>query len=119
MGKKCDIVSADVYHSASRYLLGTETLTSIVLPQTIDWLFKENRLAIGLEHLRFQGLCYEASEVADFKEGTLKSLAGNAFPGLFYVSKPEGLQGLPGPSGSFQGSLAALEKIRAPMSFAP
>ena len=90
MGKKCDIVSADVYHSASRYLLGTETLTSIVLPQTIDWLFKENRLAIGLEHLRFQGLCYEASEVADFKEGTLKSLAGNAFFGLFYVSKPLG-----------------------------
>ena len=106
MGKKGDIVSADVYHSASRYLLGTETLTSIVLPQTIDWLFKESRLAIGLEHLRFQGLCYEASEVADFKEGTLKSLAGNAFLGL--LSKPEGLQGLPGPSGSVQGSLAAL-----------
>ena len=68
----------DVYHSATRYLMGTEDASSIILPKSQIWHFEKNRLIVAIEMLRLQGLVYDASQYEGFTDTHLRDLAGNA-----------------------------------------
>lgn len=74
--------TADVYHSANRYLLGSPNSCSICLPKSLLWLFKHNRPMVATEHLRIQGLAFSCRQLGLFSEPQLKDLAGNAFLGI-------------------------------------
>ena len=67
-----------MYHSAKRYLMGTEDASSIILPKSQIWHFEKNRLIVAIEMLRLQGLVYDASQYEGLTDTHLRDLAGNA-----------------------------------------
>ena len=73
---------ADIYHSANRYSVGTSQTAPIVLPRTLLWSFQHNRLLLGRELLRLQGLSFEPDMLGEYSESQLGNLAGNAWFGL-------------------------------------
>ena len=79
-GKK-DIQYVDAYHSANRYASSGE-LFFIVLPRTTAWSFKKQRLLLGRELIRLQGLSFPPRMLDQFSESCLGDMAGNAPFGL-------------------------------------
>lgn len=79
---KKQVSYADIYHSANRYSVGTSQTAPIVLPRTLLWSFQHNRLLLGRELLRSQGLSFEPDMLAEYSESQLGNLAGNAWFGL-------------------------------------
>lgn len=75
---KKDVAFADIYHSATRYNTGGKQHVPIVLPSSVLFSFERNRLVLGRELLRYQGLFYPRSLLNNFSEAQLGNLAGNA-----------------------------------------
>ena len=75
---KKHVAFADVYHSANRYSVGDSQTAPIVLPRTLLWNFQHNRLLLGRELLRLQGLSFPDAMLGEYSEPQLENLAGNA-----------------------------------------
>ena len=70
----------DAYHSANRYASSDKKFV-IVLPRTTAWSFDRQRLVLGREMLRIQGMSFADNILDHFTESQLGDLAGNSPPG--------------------------------------
>lgn len=75
---KKNVTYADVYHSATRYSVGPASTLPIILPRSQIWTFGRQRLLLGRELLRCQGLSYHDDVLNEYPESKLCNLAGNA-----------------------------------------
>jgi hypothetical protein len=91
-----DVSTVDLYPTIDRHSENTQgtsdetgVICSTILPGTKLWLVKQNRLAIGEEHLNIQGMptcVLKRTALAATSNATLADLAGNAFNGGTYAT---------------------------------
>ena len=81
-GKAVDFV--DAYHGANRYPTSAKQMM-IVLPRTTAWTFQRQRLILGRELLRMQGLGFPDDVLDSMTENQLGDMAGNAPLAMNYV----------------------------------
>ena len=67
----------DAYHGANRYPTSSQQMM-IVLPRTTAWTFQRQRLLLGRELLRIQGLGFRDEDLDAMTENQLGDMAGNA-----------------------------------------